>query len=93
MKQDASPMQFEELVTRMMPNAFSKTGEGRLIAGIFAQAWRDAKDYQAARAFFTDAGSSLSFYCDLVGLNAQQLRELFLDHHGPYKRHLEEIAA
>jgi hypothetical protein len=93
MKENATAVQFQQLLIRMMPNTFSCTGEGRLIAAVLSQAWRDSEKFESARRFFTDEASPLNFYCQLVELNAQQLREVFADHNGPYKTHLKELAA
>lgn len=93
MKKNATPIQFRTLITRMMPRTFSSMGEGQLIAQILTQAWADAADYKTARDFFLDEKSALEFYCEKVGLNAQQIREVFTDNNRAYKLHLLELSA
>jgi hypothetical protein len=85
----ATAAQFGKLVVRMMPPAFSCMPEGRLIAAILAQAWSDASESPSARRFFAVRGEGLDYYCEKTGLNAQQLRELYLKHHHIERESLE----
>jgi len=93
MRQNATTPQFHKLLMRMMPECYSSMGEAKLIAAVISQAWADAADKQSARVFFTDPLSSLEFYCERVGLNAQQIREVFEKHNGAYKQHMQAEAA
>lgn len=90
---NATASQFNKLLMRMMPSCYSCMGEGKLIAAILTQAWIDAEDKHSARAFFTDQSSALDFYCEKVGLNGQQIREIFKKHSAAYKNHMKELAA
>lgn len=91
MKQDATTPQFSKLINRMMPGHIASMGEGKLVAAIIVQAWADA-DKRSSRVFFTEVGGALDMYCDKIGMNAQQIREIFSDHNRAYKAYREEIA-
>ena len=84
-KLNATSFQFEQVLLRMMPSRFSKMPEGKLIAGIFRQAWSDAKDFRA-RKFFMDDDSTLVMYCTMTGLDASQIRSMFVNHCAAYKQ-------
>lgn len=86
---NATVGQFEKVVLRMMPAAFSGMPEGRLIAAIFGQAWEDA-DKRFGRKFFLHDESALGMYCEKTGLDASQIRDMFVKHCGKYKTYLKE---
>jgi len=88
---NATAAQFEKGLLRMMPNCFSSMGEGRLIAGIFRQAWADA-DHASSRRFFLNSGGGAATYCALVGLDHSQVKAMFEKHCASYKNSILETA-
>lgn len=88
---DATNAQFEKLLLNMLPPDVSRMPEAKLIVGVISQAWNDSNEDRHARTsrnFFTDEKSSLGAYCDLVGFNASQIRQVFRDHNAKYKQNI-----
>ena len=92
MKKNATAAQLEKLILRMMPNHISRMGEERLIAAIIGKAWDDS-ELHSSKVFFTEVGGFLDLYCDKCGLNAQQIREIFIDHNAEFKKHMAALQA
>ena len=89
---NATSAQFERVILRLMPNCFSAMAEGKLIAGIYAQAFLDGH-LELSRRFFLDDNGGNAYYASLVGLEPTQIRTLYKDHCKAYKTHMMEIAA
>lgn len=84
--QDVEPMtatatQFGKLLLRMMPKTLAEMPEGKFMVAIFTQAWTDVDNYSTARLFFTQGFGRFNEYCDKMGLNAEQIKEIYLKHH------------
>ena len=77
----ASAHQFGTLIERMMPSSISETPEGKLVTAIFKQAWNDAACHTSARRFFTDLDGGMVKWCKLTGLNAEQIKSVYLKNH------------
>ena len=88
----ATAAQFRTLVLRMMPSEFSNMGEGKLIAEIFYRAWADGHK-QSSRFFFLAPKGGSAFWCDQVGLDASQIRSMFIKHCEDYQPHLAETTS
>ena len=68
----ANTAQFHKFVLRMMPEWASSIPEGRLMAGILAQAWFEGyKDEN--RRFFRNETKVLEKYCSVCGLDWEQM--------------------
>ena len=89
---NATAMQFEKAILRMMPDCFSSMPEGKLIAGIYGQAFADANK-DSSRRLFLNGTSVSAFYCSLVGLDHMQVKEMFIRHCKAYKTHRGAITA
>lgn len=77
----ASAHQFGTLIERMMPSSISEMPEGKLVTAIFKQAWNDAACHTSARRFFTDLDGGMAKWCKLTGLNAEQIKSVYLKNH------------
>ena len=78
-KRYATTAQFHKVILRMMPTWASEMGEGRLIAGILAEAWSNGGSDPCVR-FFTNETGMLERYCGVCGLDWEQVRELYQLH-------------
>lgn len=77
----ATAEQFYKVLLRWMPSHVADLPEGKLIAGIIAQAWSDGTSW-----FFRPTCQSLQFFCDKTGLNPDNLWEEFQKHNRPYAK-------
>lgn len=70
---------FHKLILRMMPAEFSSMGEGKLIASVISQAYLDGATRES-RNFFLDPRGGLEYYAAKVGIDASQIRKIYVDH-------------
>lgn len=79
--QFATAEQFYKVLLRWMPEHVAALPEGKLVAGIFAQAWSDGSSW-----FFRPTYEPFQFWCQKTGLDVQSLWEEFQKHNRPYAK-------
>lgn len=77
--QYANAQQFGKVILRMMPEWASGIPEGRLVAAILQQAWTDGESVPS-RVFFSNQTGRLAMFCEKVGLNWEQVSEMYFNH-------------
>lgn len=87
---NATPNQFSRVLLRMMPTAISSMGEGQLVAAIFGQAWGDARNSVRARQFFMQPCQCFDRLCEGCGLDATQVRAMYVKHNMHHADHLPQ---